>query len=154
VSDVPDAVLRPFVPADLEACVAVWVRALEARDGVAAPAGTAERVRGRLARDDHRTVVAEQAGRVAGFATTVPEGPGTLLLQHLAVAPDVAGRGLGRRLLADAVAHAAGRPLALDVRIGNGRAIALYERAGFARAGEPVPHPLGGEPMVRYERAC
>jgi len=143
--------LRPFSTADLESCVAVWLRALEARDGAAAPDGTAARVEARLALPSQWSVVVEQAAAVVGFATVLPDGDAALL-QYLAVHPAHAGRGLGRRLLTAAVEHASGLELRLDVRIGNGRAIALYEASGFARTGAPVPHPLGGEPMARYVR--
>jgi len=74
-------------------------------------------------------------------------GAGTMLrpqatdayLSRIAVDPAVAGRGVGRWLLARALA--AGRELGLercvlDVAASNARAIALYEAAGFERIGE------------------
>ncbi len=142
---------RPFVPADLGPCVDVWLRALQARDGAAPVPGTSDRIRQRLERDDHRTTVVEQDGDVVGFVTLVPDGRDGVLLQHVAVAPEAGGHGLGTRLVAAALEQAGGRRVALDVRVGNERAIAVYGRAGFVRAGGPVDHPLGGEPMVRYE---
>ena len=83
----------------------------------------------------------------------VPENPSHALLHFLAVDPQYPHRGVGTRLLADAVEHsrAAGfESLVLDVRVDNVRAIGIYERAGFAPSGEPHPHPLGGSPMQPY----
>ena len=57
-------------------------------------------------------------------------------LYSLAVAAQARGRGLGRALLAAAEAHAQARDCAsmrLEVRPDNPGAIALYERAGYAR---------------------
>jgi ribosomal protein S18 acetylase RimI-like enzyme len=144
--------LRPSSPADLDGCVAVWLRSLEARDGAPPPAGTAARVRARLQRPEQWSVVADQAGAVVGFATLLPDGEAALLLQYVAVDPDHSGQGLGRLLLAHAIDRTAGLEVRLDVRIGNARAIALYEAAGFTRTGAAAPHPLGGEPMARYVR--
>lgn len=63
---------------------------------------------------------------------------GQLHLVTLAVAPDRQGRGIGQRLLIEclALASASGlRSVALEVRPSNERAIRLYERYGFTRAG-------------------
>jgi ribosomal protein S18 acetylase RimI-like enzyme len=54
------------------------------------------------------------------------------------VVPAYRGRGLGRRLLAETLAQAARAGfvrIELDVRADNGRAIALYEEAGFVTEG-------------------
>lgn len=60
-------------------------------------------------------------------------------IQRLAVAPGVRGKGLGRRLAADAVATAlargAGR-ISLNVYGSNLRALGIYERLGFRAAGQ------------------
>jgi putative acetyltransferase len=52
----------------------------------------------------------------------------------MAILPEFRGRGRGRMLLDRALAHArdcGGHKLALEVWPENGRAIALYARAGF-----------------------
>ncbi|MBM3306800.1 MAG: ribosomal protein S18-alanine N-acetyltransferase [Candidatus Eisenbacteria bacterium] len=77
--------------------------------------------------------VAEEGGRVEGYLVAwhvVDE----LHIGNLAVRPDRQGEGLGARLVAAALAAAAGRGIrhaALEVRVSNARAIAVYERCGF-----------------------
>lgn len=78
---------------------------------------------------DASVVVAEVAGDVAGYATVV----GRELL-HLFVDPDLAGRGIGRHLLADAERRIAdgGHAVAeLHTMFGNEPAIGLYLSAGW-----------------------
>ena len=145
-------VLRPGAPDDAEAVVAVWLRALTARDAADPPDGTAARLRGVLSGREGRAIVAVRADAVVGFIIVV-RGDGTDVVRYLAVDPTEAGRGLGARLLGVVVEAHPGRRLELDVRVGNARAIALYARAGFKCAGEPVAHPLGGPPMLRWVRS-
>ncbi|VCU72286.1 ribosomal-protein-alanine N-acetyltransferase [Pigmentiphaga humi] len=59
-------------------------------------------------------------------------------LLNISIAPDVHGRGLGRKLLAWfelRAAIAGARSLLLEVRPSNGRAKTMYERAGYANIG-------------------
>lgn len=79
---------------------------------------------------------AEQDGRLVGFHWTKvhPEGLGEVYV--LGVAPDEAGRGLGSWLTAIGLRHLRDRGLPtvlLYVEATNGAAVAVYERAGFAR---------------------
>ena len=155
---------------DVTACVELWVEAVTARDGaVPDPPALVERMTRKFDQPALRFAVidadpdtGDEERRVAGFALTVvrssqppggdaPNGPVPGFLEMLAVAPDQAGRGLGRALLADAVAAAerAGCPgLDLQVRDGNARALSLYRSAGVARIGDPEPHSDGGAPMI------
>jgi len=98
-------------------------------------------------------VVAEDAGRLAGFACAFgAEDPdwGTLL-DNLHVAPDRKGRGIGTRLMHDVagwcVAHHPGLPLHLWVIEGNVGALQFYralggEMAGRARWTSPDGHTV------------
>ncbi|MBT2486196.1 MULTISPECIES: N-acetyltransferase [unclassified Microbacterium] len=93
---------------------------------------------------------------LAGFALTTPKpGDGTsALLERIAVLPEATGQGTGRALLRDAVQSSKGAgcsTIELAVRRGNA-AIRLYETEGFEAVSGPVPHPLGGEPMITYSR--
>jgi diamine N-acetyltransferase len=90
-----------------------------------------------LADPGQELLVAEDGGRLAGFAVLVGLGHAgqTIELRRMAVDPTMRGAGLGRGLLRAAVArardeHAAHR-VSLDVKAHNRRAIALYESEGF-----------------------
>lgn len=63
--------------------------------------------------------------------------PGTGALDQLAVAPDHAGRGLARELIAEAK-RLSPAGLRLRVNKANGRAYALYRHVGFVVTGEDV----------------
>ena len=86
-------------------------------------------------------LVAEQAGRVAGFAVASAlcnVFPVEAELESLAVDPARQGGGIGRRLLEATLDWAAGQHaerLHLEVRASNGRALQIYELAGFRETG-------------------
>ncbi len=88
-------------------------------------------------RPDYLCRVMEQGAGVVGFAiANHAAGEGHLL--NLAVHPDWRGRGCGRRLLWTVLRLLARRRVTsvfLEVRRSNERAIALYERFGFAVIG-------------------
>lgn len=69
------------------------------------------------------------------------------------VAPEVAGQGVGRKLLAALVAHARLNGLAslvLTVTDGNERAVRLYTSAGFRSFGiEPDAIRVAGRPLAK-----
>ncbi len=97
-------------------------------------------------------VVREQGaeGKVVGFALfwhVVDE----IHLLNIAVAPEHRGRGLGRALLADLVAHGREKgavKVLLEVRVGNAAAIGLYEAFGFERLGVRKRYYDDGEDAV------
>jgi ribosomal-protein-alanine N-acetyltransferase len=74
----------------------------------------------------------------------------------LAVAPDVRRQGVGRALLAGAMAAAreqATKTMVLEVAIGNAAARALYERAGFVEAGRRARYYAnGGDALILRAR--
>lgn len=67
------------------------------------------------------------------------------LIATLAVHPDFRRRGLGRRLLAEAEARLNTPRVRLTVRASNAAAIALYEQAGYRRAGQAPRYYSRGE---------
>jgi ribosomal protein S18 acetylase RimI-like enzyme len=80
--------------------------------------------------------VAESAGGVVGDALVI-RSEGRALIADVAVEPAQQGRGIGRRLVTDAVTalrHRGERVIALAVTEENTRAVRLYERLGFVRA--------------------
>ncbi len=95
------------------------------------------------------TVVWDQDGVVAGFATTGPARDEDLddrwgELYALYVDPPAQGAGVGRALLADAVGRLAGEGFAsaaLWTFADNAHAIAFYERFGWRRDARAVPRP-------------
>lgn len=94
--------------------------------------------RGLLQRGDAESLVAEVAGRVAGYAVfwqVLDQGE----LGNVAVAPEWRRRGLARRLVARVMERAAARgvrELFLEVRPSNSGARQLYESFGFTRVGQ------------------
>lgn len=67
-------------------------------------------------RDDYRFLVAEDAGRVLAFAVVYRSAAEPVsLLEYLATAPQARNRGIGGRLLDQAIAGEAGRPVLLEV---------------------------------------
>ncbi len=114
---------------------------------------------------EHETrvwVFGDDTGAAVGFGTLeiVAEYPWLLsprFRQHLyipllAVHPAAEGRGYGKAILGHLIAAAAALPLAevepllaLDVYVGNERAIRLYDRAGFRKLTEtPLSDPAEG----------
>lgn len=85
-------------------------------------------------RESRHYVVAVDAGRIVGYA-------GLACFDHEAqvttvgVVPAHRQRGLGAALLTDLVTAAAGRPMLLEVEVGNAVAQRLYERHGFRPTG-------------------
>ena len=74
-------------------------------------------------------------GQSAGFASYGPAGPGVYKLHKLYLAPDRHGCGLGRVLLQhceEEIRGLGGRRLILNVNKHNAKAIAFYQRNGFA----------------------
>ncbi len=82
----------------------------------------------------HAAIVAQQAGRLAGFAVARQLAPDEIEVLNMAVDPAARRRGVGRALLKVLLALP-GRVLYLEVRASNAAARALYASAGFVEAG-------------------
>ena len=124
-----DLSFRPMATADIESVAALSKRA--------DPFGwTVANFQSALAAG-YDCVVALAAGKIAGYRIVMQVFDETELLE-IAVDPEFQGRGFGRALLMNAMTDArkrAGRLMRLEVRIGNTRALRLYESAGFKRVG-------------------
>jgi ribosomal-protein-alanine N-acetyltransferase len=87
--------------------------------------------------DTRHYLVAVDDGQVIGYAGLC-DYPDEAFVQTIAVASSAQGQGLGARML-QALLDEAGRRhqprVSLEVRADNDRAIALYERFAFRRAG-------------------
>ncbi len=145
-----EILLRPGEFGDHAALVDLWVAAWSA----AMPAidFEARRIwfedhRERLENAGARTVVAEdRCGILLGFVTIeLANG----YLDQLAVAPAVQGRGIGRRLIAEARRLSPLR-LALQVNQDNQPAVRFYEREGFRKTGSGK-NPRSGLPVWHME---
>jgi GNAT superfamily N-acetyltransferase len=117
-----------------------------ARQDGAQMRGTADALRryGFGANPMFQAVLAEQVGAVTGLVLFFPEfstlrGCPGVFVQDLYVAAPARGQGLGRRLLAQAMAAAQAWDaayLALMVDRSNTRARVFYDRCGFADRGD------------------
>jgi ribosomal protein S18 acetylase RimI-like enzyme len=83
----------------------------------------------------------------------LPDNPSCAQLVSMWTAPSHQQRGVGRMLVDNVAAWAHGRGatiLDLFVVANNHRAIAFYERLGFARTGRTQPHP-NDTALIEYE---
>lgn len=90
--------------------------------------------------EDWSTWCLRADGRLVGAVRARGEGP-TWEIGRLMVAPDLSGRGIGRWLLRHAETQAPGGidTITLFTGASSVRNIAMYERAGYRRTGEPAP---------------
>lgn len=142
--------IRSGSAGDVSRCVDLWTRVIVERDGSDVAAEAARRARAAFAEPTVRFVVA--GPEPDGFALTITRSDSVALLSRICVDPSVTSRGIGAALVADAVESArdAGfKSIELDVRETNVRAIALYERAGFAAASDPWDYD-GGDRVVTW----
>jgi GNAT superfamily N-acetyltransferase len=109
--------------------------------------------RWRWERDDHRLTVAVDGDRIAGFSYLGPSGdPGVMILNALHADPAYVGRGVGKQLMVDALAHLGDRAV-LWVLEGNERARRFYARGGWAPDGTRRVEQWGGVPVVQLRYA-
>lgn len=79
--------------------------------------------------------VLTRSGQIVGFATLIPRAPGVGELEDLFVDPDYTHQGLGRMLVADAVARAPAMGIKRVEVTANPNATAFYEKVGFVVTG-------------------
>lgn len=141
---------RPYTPADFDALYALEEACFEP------PFRFSRRyMRQLVQRANAATWVAEEGGRMAGFAIvewTRCKGEITAYIQTIEVAPDARGHGVGHALLCriEDSARAAGAQLIwLHVEAANGDAIRLYEADGYSCEGRVENYyPLGRAGLV------
>jgi len=104
--------------------------------------------------DTHRFTVAERDGRLVGFTYLGPDEDDHDAVQLYAIhlEPDEQGRGTGRTLMIDALAHMTGKPAVLWVLTDNARTRRFYERGGWAPDGRTRTGTIGTAEvgMLRY----
>jgi tRNA (guanine37-N1)-methyltransferase len=119
---------------------ACWVQEMHDNPGVRIPAllESLDELRAWIARDT--VLVARSAGRLVGAVRASLDGE-SWEVGRLMVAPDVAGRGLGRLLLEriEALAPEAATTYALFTGAGSARNQRMYKKAGYRLRGEIEP---------------
>ncbi len=141
-------------PATTDELVDVWQRANAARGQPATPERVA-RVRAKLMDAAACVVWLREAGDVVSMALAEPwceddgagvQRPGWGHVSMVFVRPELWGRGVGGRTMAELHRQAADRrcqDLTLWTRRSNDRALALYASAGWARSGRTSTLPDG-----------
>lgn len=136
--------LRAAEPADAAELyvlqLACWVQEMHANPGVRIPAlhESLDDLRSWLARDT--VVVARAAGRLVGAVRASLDGD-AWEVGRLMVAPDLAGRGLGRTLLTriEELVPPEATTYALFTGAGSSRNQRMYKKAGYRLRGEVEP---------------
>ncbi len=143
----PPLRLRDYAAADEEAAIELWRRTWQQAypriDFTERVAWWRERWRSELV-PAAKIVVAEMDGILEGFVTVDPK---TGYLDQIVVAPEFWGSNVALMLL-DAGKRISPALLELLVNKDNARAIAFYEKNGFAYVGEDV-NPVSGRPVNR-----
>ena len=158
-SDGGDVVIRAASPGDVpELAVlmrACWVQEALANDTLDIPAlhESLEEVRASL--DTTQTWVARSGSRLVGVVRTVRGGPDDddWFIGRLCVAPDLQGRGLGRRLLehAESTAPDGIRTFTLNTGARSTDNLRMYRKAGYRLVDAPAPIP-GAVTLVKRRR--
>jgi len=128
--DVLDWTVREGRPDDVDALADLKLAALEPdlrRAGVWRPPHNRARFEREFVPTETRVV--EAGGRLLGCLAVHPEGD-DVWLRHFYLAEEARGRGIGTRLLTEALTSLGPRPVLLDVLTGS-RASSLYLRHGF-----------------------
>ena len=134
----PDAItLRPAIPAELPA-----LRDLTWRITLAEPAyadqarAQPDAVEGPTdAFEQDGVIVAELAGRLAGYVAVVPHPDADAEIDGLFIEPDLQGRGIGRRLLLAGLDRLRASGEDRVTVVASPAAIAVYEACGFRQLG-------------------
>ena len=143
----PPLKLRNYAAEDEDAAIELWRRTWQQAypriDFTERVAWWRERWKNELV-PKAKIVVAETDGVLEGFVTVDPK---TGYLDQIVVAPEFWGSNIAVMLL-DAGKRISPALLELLVNKDNGRAIAFYEKNGFAYVGEDV-NPVSGRPVNR-----
>ena len=73
-------------------------------------------------------------------------------LMHIAVSNEMRGKGIGARLLDQAIEAAEGKAIALEVRMGNFKAISLYEKYDFKKESVRKNYYHGEDAAIMWRR--
>lgn len=135
-----------YLPEIVDLWVASWTKTMPEIDFEARRGWLVDRIAEHVGNGVHVAVAISATGDVRGFVTI---DPATGWLDQIAVHPSVWGAGFAEALLAEARRVSPTR-VGLDVNADNARAVAFYEKQGFARVGESV-NPRSGLPTLLLE---
>lgn len=142
--------IRPAEPGDLDALVAIETEAFNHN------LLSRRSLRRFLAAKSAAVIVAEQAGRPAGYALVLFRSRGSAArLYSIAVSAAHRGRGIGQALIAAAEQAAIARDclwMRLEVRVDNAPAIARYDKAGYRRYGRRAAYYDDGCDALLFEK--
>ncbi|HUI14236.1 MAG TPA: GNAT family N-acetyltransferase [Xanthobacteraceae bacterium] len=143
--------LRPYVPADEDAAIALWLRTWQATYPQFDFAARLDWWRARWKSElmvSARIVIAQAQGdNAAAMIGFVTVDPVSLYLDQLVVAPEFWGAGIAAALIAEAK-RISPAGLALDVNTDNARALRFYEKSGFVITGGGI-NAFSGRPVHR-----
>jgi putative acetyltransferase len=147
VNPPPGISLRAYQTDDEDASVALWLRTWQAAypdiDFAARLDWWRTRWRNELL-PVTAVVIAETKDGMVGFVTI---DAATRYLDQLVVAPEYWGSGVGRALISEAK-RLSPMGVELDVNVDNARALAFYDKCGFAVSGDGK-NPITGRPIYR-----
>ncbi len=95
---------------------------------------------------DNEVYVAEQADEILGFYALTLHGE-KAELEHMWVAPEHSGAGIGKELFVHAMRHAAGENISAIEISSDPNAEGFYQKMGARKIGE-VSSEIDGEPRV------
>ena len=150
---------RHLRPGDLDAIVALHARLYPPEYGVDSQfvahvaARVAEAAAAGFPRERDGVWIVERDGELAGSLVLTDEGEGTGYLRWYLIDPDLRGRGLGRRMVAELLDEARGagyRWLRLETFSELRAAAAIYRDAGFRVVAEET-RPRWGREEITYQ---
>jgi ribosomal protein S18 acetylase RimI-like enzyme len=142
-------------PGDVDTAALIWAHAVSQRDGYEVPSLDEARpgIESALAREPSLLLLARDGGVAVGFVAGGPQGTDTAYVHYVGVHPDAWGEGVGEallRALPDALSELGYGRAELLVYVDNERGVRLYERLGWIKVGDPVPHARHGRLEQRY----
>ena len=143
-------------PEHVDTAALLWAHAVAERDGYdEVPSLELARpgLESALAKEPSLLLLAWEGGRAVGFLAGGPQGTNTAFVNYVGVHPDAWGKGVGEallRALPEVLIKNGFEKAELMVYVDNVRGVRLYERLGWIKVGDPVPHPRDGRVEQRY----
>ncbi|MGW6446873.1 GNAT family N-acetyltransferase [Lentzea sp. NPDC055074] len=143
-------------PGDVDAAASIWAHAVAARDGYDEVPSLDEArpgVESALAREPALLLLALEGDQAVGFIAGGPQETDVAHINYVGVHPRAWGTGVGEallRALPEVLIKSGYAKAELLVYADNARGVRLYERLGWIKVGDPVPHPRNGRVEQRY----